>query len=144
MSRASAHYVPPEGVAFDESTYTGDAYATYAWAVNIAEVNVDRLSGEVRLLDFVAVQDAGRILHPVLAAGQIEGGAAQGIGFGLCEEVVYEDGRVRNTRMSDYIIPGAVDLPMIRVFFEESISVHGPFGAKGLGELPMNGPAPAI
>ncbi len=144
VSRASAHYVQPEGVAFDESTYTGDAYATYAWAVNIAEVDVDRLSGEVRLLDFVAVQDAGRILHPVLAAGQIEGGAAQGIGFALCEEVVYEDGRVRNTRMSDYIIPGAVDLPMIRVFFEESISVHGPFGAKGLGELPMNGPASAI
>ena len=84
------------------------------------------------------------MIHPLLAAGQIEGGVAQGIGWGLTEEVVWKDGRMANAQMTNYLMATAVDLPRIRVFFEESPYSGGPGGAKGIGELPMDGPAPAI
>jgi CO/xanthine dehydrogenase Mo-binding subunit len=80
----------------------------------------------------------------VLAAGQIEGGVAQGIGWALYENVVWKDGRMANNRMTDYIMPTSVDLPPIRVAFAEAPYAYGPHGAKGIGELPMDGPAPAI
>jgi CO/xanthine dehydrogenase Mo-binding subunit len=86
----------------------------------------------------------GRVIHPVLAAGQIEGGVAQAIGFALYEEVVWKDGRMINNQMTNYIMPTAADIPPIRVFFEENPYAYGPRGAKGIGELPMDGPAPAI
>ncbi|MCX6610327.1 MAG: xanthine dehydrogenase family protein molybdopterin-binding subunit [Acidobacteria bacterium] len=140
VNKASAKYVPPHGIAFDEATFTGDAYATFSWAVNIAELDIDQSTGQTKLKDFVAVQDAGKIINPTLAAGQIEGGVAQGIGFALMEEVTYEEGRVWNQRMANYTIPTAADLPPIRVFFLNSDASQ----AKGLGELPMNAPAPAI
>jgi len=141
---ATEQYSPPPDVEWDDSTYTGSAYGTYAWAVYVAQVAVDTVTGETRVEDFVAVQDAGKVIHPVLAAGQIEGGVAQGIGWALYEDVVYDRGRVANARMTDYIMPTSSDLPPIRVFFEEHPYAHGPFGAKGIGELPMDGPAPAI
>jgi CO/xanthine dehydrogenase Mo-binding subunit len=94
--------------------------------------------------DFVALQEVGRVLHPVLARGQIAGGIAQGIGYTLYEKVVWHKGRMQNGQMTNYIMPTSADLPLIRVFFEELGNVHGPFGAKGIGELPMDGPAPAI
>jgi CO/xanthine dehydrogenase Mo-binding subunit len=84
------------------------------------------------------------VIHPVLAGGQIEGGVAQAIGWALYENVVWRDGRMQNDRMTDYIMPTSVDLPPIRCFFEESPYEGGPSGAKGIGELPMDGPAPAI
>ena len=84
------------------------------------------------------------MIHPVLAAGQIEGGIAQAIGFALYEDVVWRDGRMANAQMTNYIMPTSMDLPPIRVFFEERPYAHGPFGAKGIGELPMDGVAPAI
>jgi CO/xanthine dehydrogenase Mo-binding subunit len=80
----------------------------------------------------------------VLAAGQIEGGVAQGIGYSLYERVVWKDGRMINGQMTNYIMPTAADLPPIRVFFEELPYAYGPQGAKGIGELPMDGPGPAI
>src|SRR4029077_11952631 len=82
--------------------------------------------------------------HPVLARGQITGGVAQGIGYTLYEKVVWQNGRMQNGQMTNYIMPTSADLPTIRVFFEEMGNVHGAFGAKGIGELPMDGPAPAI
>ena len=94
--------------------------------------------------DFVALQEVGKVLHPLLARGQIIGGVAQGIGFSLYEKVVWQNGRMRNSQMTNYIIPASTDLPPIRVFFEELGNVHGAYGAKGIGELPMDGPAPAI
>ena len=94
--------------------------------------------------DFVAVQEVGRVLHPVLAAGQIEGGVAQAIGWALSEDVVWKDGRMVNAQMTNYIMPTAADVPPIRVEFVEQPYAHGPGGAKGIGELPMDGPAPAI
>jgi len=94
--------------------------------------------------DFVALQEVGRVLHPVLARGQITGGVAQGIGFALYEKVVWRNGRMQNGQMTNYIMPTSADLPPIRVYFEELGNVQGAFGAKGIGELPMDGPAPAI
>jgi CO/xanthine dehydrogenase Mo-binding subunit len=94
--------------------------------------------------DFVALQEVGRVLNPVLAEGQIAGGVAQGIGFALYEKVVWKNGRMQNGQMTNYIMPTSADLPPIRVFFEEIGNVHGAYGAKGIGELPMDGPAPAI
>jgi CO/xanthine dehydrogenase Mo-binding subunit len=142
--RASAHYRAPAGARWDDERYDGDAYGTYAWAVYVAEVTIDMTTCEITVDDFVALQEVGRVINPVLAAGQIEGGVAQGIGWTLFERVVWRDGRMANAQMTNYIMPTALDLPPIRVFFEETPYAEGPGGAKGIGELPMDGAAPAI
>ena len=137
-------YDAPPGLWWNDDTYTGDAYGTFAWAVYVAEVLVDLVTYETRVTDFVAAQEVGRVLNPVLALGQIEGGVAQAIGLALYENVVYEHGRVVNAQMTNYIMPTSADLPPIRAVFLENPYAHGPGGAKGIGELPMDGPAPAI
>jgi len=142
--RSWAQYEPPPGIYWDDQNYRGEAYAAFAWAVYVAEVEVDLTTYHVAVKDFVALQEVGRVLHPVLATGQIAGGVAQGIGFALYEKVVWQKGRMQNNQMTNYIMPTSSDLPPIRVFFEELGNVHGAFGAKGIGELPMDGPAPAI
>lgn len=142
--KSFSQYQTPPGIHWDEDNYQGDAYSAYSWAVYVAEVTVDGLTYEVRVDDFVAVQEVGKVIHPVLAAGQIEGGVAQAIGYALYENVVWKDGRMVNNQMTNYIIPTAADAPPIRVYFEEVPYAHGPAGAKGLGELPMDGTAPAI
>ena len=142
--RSLAHYEQPEDIVWDEQKYRGSAYAAYAWAVYVAEVTVDLTSYSVSVEDFVALQEVGRVLHPVLAKGQIMGGIAQGIGFALYEKVIWEKGRMQNGQMTNYIIPTSADLAPIRVYFEELGNVHGAYGAKGIGELPMDGPAPAV
>ena len=142
--RSTAQYRPPEGLRWDDEKYEGDAYGAYAWAVYVAEVAVDPTTFEIRVEDFVAVQEVGRVINPVLAAGQIEGGVAQAIGWALYEDVAWREGRMVNGQMTNYIMPSAVDLPDIRVEFVEFPYPHGPGGAKGIGELPMDGPAPAI
>jgi CO/xanthine dehydrogenase Mo-binding subunit len=142
--KTSATYQPPPNVHWDDEKYQGDAYGAYAWAIYVAEVSFDELTYEARVEDFVALQEVGRVLNPVLAAGQIEGGVAQAIGFTLFENVVWKDGRMANNQMTNYIIPTPADIPPIRVFFEENPYAYGPGGAKGIGELPMDGAAPAI
>lgn len=142
--RGTAQYQPPPGLTWDDEKYAGDAYGTYGWAVYVAEVSVDTTTWETRVDDFVAVQEVGRVINPTLAAGQIEGGVAQGIGWALYEDVVWREGRMANPQMTNYIMPTSLDLPPIRVYFEELPYPHGPGGAKGIGELPMDGPAPAI
>lgn len=142
--RAFSEYKPPPGAGWDEETYQGDAYGAYAWAVYVATVTVDPVTYEVHVDDLVALQEVGKVIHPLLAAGQIEGGVAQAIGYALYENVVWKDGRMVNAQMTNYIMPAAADLPPIRVFFEENPYAHGPAGAKGIGELPMDGVAPAI
>ena len=137
-------YQPPPNVVWDDEKYQGDAYGTYAWAVYVAEVTVDTLTYEARVEDFVAVQEVGKVINPVLATGQIEGGVAQAIGFTLFEKVVWENGRMLNNQMTNYIIPTPADIPPIRVYFAENPYAYGPAGAKGIGELPMDGAAPAI
>ena len=141
---ASARYQAPGNIFWDDDQYRGDAYPTYAWAVYVAEVAVDTLTYSAEVTDFHALQEVGKVIHPVLAKGQIEGGVAQGIGYALYEKCVYVDGLMRNNQMTNYIMPTSADLPPIHVHFEETPSIHGPQGAKGIGELPMDGPAPAI
>jgi CO/xanthine dehydrogenase Mo-binding subunit len=139
-----AQYQEPPGISWDDEKYRGEAYAAFAWAVYVAEVTVDLTSYSVTVDDFVALQEVGRVLHPVLARGQIAGGVAQGIGYALYENVVWRQGRMQNAQMTNYLMPTAADVPAIRVYFEQSGNVHGAFGAKGIGELPIDGPAPAI
>jgi CO/xanthine dehydrogenase Mo-binding subunit len=142
--RSWSRYDPPPDILWDDEKYRGEAYAAYAWAVYVAEVTVDLTTYSVSVDDFVALQEVGKVLHPLLARGQIIGGVAQGIGFTLYEKVVWQNGRMQNSQMTNYIMPTASDLPPIRVFFEELGNVYGAYGAKGIGELPMDGPAPAI
>ncbi|HKO35643.1 MAG TPA: xanthine dehydrogenase family protein molybdopterin-binding subunit [Pyrinomonadaceae bacterium] len=142
--KSTSQYQPPPGIRWDDEKYEGDAYGAFAWAVYVAEISYNPLTYEVHVDDFVAVQEIGRVMNPVLAAGQIEGGVAQAIGMALYENVVWEKGRMANGQMTNYIMPTAADVPPIRVFFEENPYAFGPGGAKGIGELPMDGPAPAI
>lgn len=142
--RSLARYEQPESIVWDEEKYRGSAYAAFAWAVYVAAVTVDMTTCGVSVDDFVALQEVGKVLHPVLAKGQIVGGIAQAIGFALYEKVFWENGRMLNGQMTNYIMPTSADLPPIRVYFEEMGNVHGAFGAKGIGELPIDGPAPAI
>jgi CO/xanthine dehydrogenase Mo-binding subunit len=142
--RASSRYAPSPEIHWDDAQYRGDAYGAYGWGVYVAEVSVDTATGETRVEDFVAAQEVGRVINPVLAAGQIEGGVAQGIGFALYENVVWRKGRMINNQMTNYIMPTSMDVPPIRVYFEELPYARGPAGAKGIGELPLDGTAPAI
>jgi CO/xanthine dehydrogenase Mo-binding subunit len=142
--RSWARYEASSDIFWDDQKYRGEAYAAFAWAVYIATVSVDLATYGVTVDDFVALQEVGRVLHPVLATGQIIGGVAQAIGMSLYEKVVWQNGRMHNGQMTNYIMPTSSDLPPIRVFFEELGNVYGAFGAKGIGELPMDGPAPAI
>ena len=142
--RSWSRYEAPADIFWDDQKYRGEAYAAFAWAVYIAEVTVDLTTYSVSVDDFVALQEVGRVLHPLLATGQIIGGVAQAIGFSLYEKVVWQNGRMQNGQMTNYIMPTSADLPPIRVFFEELGNAYGAYGAKGIGELPMDGPAPAI
>ncbi|HEX8141124.1 MAG TPA: xanthine dehydrogenase family protein molybdopterin-binding subunit [Pyrinomonadaceae bacterium] len=142
--KSSSRYEQPPEINWDDEKYRGDAYGAYAWAVYVAEISVDTRTYEARVDDFVALQEVGKVIHPILAAGQIEGGVAQAIGYTLFEQVVWQGGRMQNNQMTNYIIPTAADVPPIRVFFEEVPYAYGPGGAKGIGELPMDGAAPAI
>jgi CO/xanthine dehydrogenase Mo-binding subunit len=142
--RCWSRYEAPSDIFWDDEKYRGEAYAAFAWAVYVAEVTVDLTTFSVTVDDFVALQEVGKVLHPLLARGQIIGGIAQAIGFSLYEKVIWQNGRMQNSQMTNYIMPTASDLPPIRVFFEELGNVYGAYGAKGIGELPMDGPAPAI
>jgi CO/xanthine dehydrogenase Mo-binding subunit len=142
--RATAEYKQPRDLAWDDATFRGDAYGAYSWAVYVAQVAVDATTYEARCEEFWALQEVGKVIHPLLAAGQIEGGVAQGIGWTLFENVVWKDGRMSNDRMTDYIVPTSADIPPMHVLFEEQPYSGGPAGAKGIGELPMDGPGPAI
>jgi CO/xanthine dehydrogenase Mo-binding subunit len=137
-------YERPPGISWDDEAYRGHAYATYAWGCDVAEIDVDEVTGEVRPIRVTAVQEIGKAIHPRLAAGQIEGGTVQGLGYALIEEVVMRDGAMANAQLTNYTIPTTLDTPPIDVVILENPYPHGPFGAKGVGELPMDGPAPAV
>jgi CO/xanthine dehydrogenase Mo-binding subunit len=137
-------YEAPPGIVWDDQRYHGEAYGAYAWAIYVAQVAVDTVTYSAEVEDIWAVQEVGRVIHPVLAAGQVEGGIAQAVGYALYEKVVWKDGRMANNQMTNYIMPTAEDVPPIHVSFEEIPFRYGGFGAKGIGELPHDGPAPAI
>ena len=141
---AEARYQSPGDIFWDDEKFRGEAYPAFGWAIYVAEVAVDTRTYQATCTDFWAMQEVGKVLHPVLAAGQIEGGVAQGIGYAIYEKCEWREGALKNNQMTNYIMPTSADLPNIHVLFEEIPSVHGAFGAKGIGELPMDGPAPAI
>src|SRR2546430_214307 len=139
-----AVYEPPPGISWDEQRYQGDAYGAFAWAAYVAEVEVDLRTCATRVIDFVAVQEVGKVINPTLARGQVQGGVVQGVGWALMEECRFKDGAMINNQLTNYLIPTSDDVPPIRVAFVENPYPHGAQGAKGLGELPIDGPAPAI
>jgi len=142
--RVDKTYVQPDTIHWDDQTYQGDAYPVYAWACTIVDVEVDMHTGEVRVTDLVTAVDCGKAIHPVMAEGQIEGGVLQAVGWATIEEIKMKDGGYQNDRLATYLIPTALDAPRIRTILVENPYSGGPFGAKGIGELPMDGPAPAI
>ena len=137
-------YRKPINVAWDEARYRGEAYATYGWGCDVVEVALDPNTYEVRPTKVTAVVDAGRVVNPGLAEGQVAGGTAQGIGYALLESVTLRDGRMANAELTNYLVPTTLDTPPIEVVFVENPYRGGPFGAKGLGEMPFDGAAPAV
>ncbi len=137
-------YEPPVAVQWNDDTYRGDAYPCYAWACDIAEVEVDLDTFETKVIGFWAAQDIGKAIHPIMCAGQVEGGTLQAIGWALYENLVMKDGHILNARMTNYVIPTSKDAPPFTTFLVEHPFSGGPSGAKGVGELPMDGGAPAI
>ncbi|MBI1872535.1 MAG: xanthine dehydrogenase family protein, partial [Acidobacteria bacterium] len=137
-------YEAPADIRWDDQTYRGDAYGTYAWACDVAEVELDPDTFEIKPLRITAVQEIGKAIHPRFAAGQIEGGTAQGLGYAILEEVVMRDGRMANAQLTNYLVPTTMDTPTFDVVILENPYRYGPFGAKGVGELPVDGVAPAI
>jgi CO/xanthine dehydrogenase Mo-binding subunit len=140
----TSQYEAPPGLKWSDQTYAGDAYGSFAWGCNIVEVEVDPVTCEVTPLNITAVAEIGKAIHPMMAIGQIEGGTAQGIGYALTEEVVMKDGRMANASLTNYIIPTPLDAAPMDVGLLERPYKHGPFGAKGVGEMPIDGPAPAV
>ncbi|MDO9170975.1 MAG: molybdopterin-dependent oxidoreductase [bacterium] len=141
---ATATYEPDPDIAWDQAHHHGDAYQGWSWAAAVAEVEVDVDTMEVRPVKLTHVVEIGRAVNPVLCVGQVEGGTLQGLAWGHLEEMKLKDGRYLNDRMSTYIIPTSLDAPDFDVELAELPSPRGPFGAKGLGELPMNAGAPAL
>ena len=127
-----------EPVSWDPETGLGDAYPVYAYATHIAEVECDTATGETTVVDFVAVHDSGTILNRSLAQGQVHGGVAQGIGFALMEEIPQRDGHLVVNGFTTYRLPTVRDVPdkPIVDFVEEAFEA-GPFGMKGIGEVPL-------
>ncbi len=142
--RIDQRFEPYPGIHFDDATYRGDAYPAFGWASCVAEVEVDLDTGEVAVRDVVAVDDIGRVIHPILAEGQVEGGTLQAIGYATIEEMKVRDGRYLNDRLATYLIPTALDAPRITALLVEAPFSGAPHGAKGVGELPMDVGAPAV
>ena len=122
----------------------GDAYGTYGWGAYVADIEVDLRTFVPTVRDFVAVQEIGRVLNETLARGQIQGGVVQALGWALTEECKWEDGAMANAQLTNYIVPTTRDVPPIRVGFMEVPYPYGAKGAKGIGELPFDGVAPAV
>ncbi len=134
----------PATTALDKDTGHGKPFGAYVFATQIAEVEVDTETGEVEVLKITAVHDCGKAINPSFTEGQVEGGVAMGVGFGLMEEMVVDHGRVKNPQLTDYIVPTAMDVPSILTKLIERPEATGAFGAKGIGEPTLLPTAPAI
>jgi CO/xanthine dehydrogenase Mo-binding subunit len=143
-TRIDQKFEPYPGVEFDDATYQGDAYPAYGWAAAVATVQVDLDTCEVQVRDVIAVDDVGKVIHPILCEGQVEGGTLQAVGYATIEEMKLQDGRYLNDRLATYLIPTALDAPHIRAILVEAPYSGSPHGAKGVGELPMDVGAPAV
>ena len=128
---------------FDEDGH-GDIHVSLAFVAERAVVDVDEELGVARVVEVAVVQDAGRVVNPQSAEGQIEGGVAMGLGLALTEELVLEDGHVRNPTFTEYLIPTALDVPPVHSEFVEDPEPGAPYGVKGIGEHPTIAATPAI
>ncbi len=134
----------PDTVRWDQKTFRGDAYPAFAWGANVAEVEVDTLTFEIKVKRVTACFDIGRVINPVTAKGQVEGGLTQALGYAVMEKIGIKDGTFDANRLQTYIIPTALDTPEYDIQFVEFPYAHAAPGAKGVGEMPMDGLAPAI
>jgi CO/xanthine dehydrogenase Mo-binding subunit len=142
--RFEVQYEKPPEVTWDDKTYQGDAYGAYSYAAFAADLEIDKTTFEVRVVKITTAQDIGKAIHPLFAEGQIIGGSTQGLGWALLEEPVYKDGVMINSQLTNYVIPTSLDTPPFDVTLVEKPYSRGPFGAKGVGELPMDVPGPAV
>jgi CO/xanthine dehydrogenase Mo-binding subunit len=140
----TVQYSPPPGIAWDDATYTGSAYPVFGWAACLVDVAVDLDTYEVSVLRCVQAIDVGKAINPVIVRGQIEGGTLQALGWALIENVLYKDGKVLNANMTNCIVPTFADAPELETLLVEVPYPYGPSGAKGVGEIPMDGPAAAV
>lgn len=138
------HYELPPGINWNQDKFIGDAYPTYAWGCNVAEVSVDMDTFEVHVDKMWMACDIGKAINPQSVEGQIEGGTLQAMGYAVMEEMIYKDGKPLNNRLQTYIVPTVKDAPEFKTIIVEEGFSWGPYGAKGLGELPLDGGAPAI
>ena len=132
---------------YDETTLKGSVFTAFnapSFHCHAAEVEVDIETGLTRTVDFVVAQDAGFAINPTYVEGQMQGGAVQGIGYALTEELIIEDGRIQNPNLALYKLPTMLEVPRVRTEIVEFASEHGPFGAKGVGEPPVILPPAAI
>ncbi len=135
----------PEPITEDRNLKLhGMAHTLFSYAAHVAQVEVDEITGQVEVKSFVAVTDSGTIINPQIYEQQIQGGIAQGLGFALCEEFVAQQGTVHTPNFSTYLIPTAPDIPEIDSTAVEIHEPTGPFGLKGVGEVAMTGPLPAV
>ena len=123
----TAQYEKPPEIEWDDERYVGHAYGAYGWGCNVVELEVDPDTWQVTLLNTLAVAEIGKAIHPMMAAGQIDGGTAQGLGYALLEEVVMKDGRMANASLTNYIIPTPPDTPPI-----ESVILERPYQARSV------------
>ena len=137
------YFYEPES-SFQDKNFMGDVSGNYAFASQVAEVEVDTYTGNVKVLDVYVSQDVGRVLNPVGLQGQIEGGLAIGIGYALTEEMIYEEGLLQNPSFHEYKLLTAVDMPDIHFYPIETLDEAGPYGSKGAGEAPLIPSAAAI
>jgi CO/xanthine dehydrogenase Mo-binding subunit len=137
-------YEPPPGIAWDDATYTGSAYPVFGWAACLVDVAVDLDTYEVAIERCVQAIDVGKAINPSIVKGQIEGGTLQALGWAVLENVVYKDGKVANANMTNCIVPTFADAPELETIIVECPYPFGPNGAKGVGEIPMDGPAAAV
>ena len=137
-------YVYPEHLSWDSEKLAGNAYPEYSWGANVVEVAVDPVTYEVETKGVWAVYDIGTPIDEKIVQGQIEGGIIQGLGYAAMERLQTKEGKLLQDSLSEYLIPAAVDFPRITLELIENPYAGGPFGAKGLGELPMIGAAPAF
>lgn len=139
-----AQYAHPPFINWDDKEFEGDAYAAFSWASTVAEVEVDTETCEVKVVRLTTAQEIGKAINPGLCEGQVEGGVLQALGYALIEEMKSREGRILNRNLTTYIVPTAMDVPPMDVILLEEEYPHGPFGAKGLGEMPLVAVAPAV
>ncbi|MEK7244240.1 MAG: molybdopterin cofactor-binding domain-containing protein, partial [Thermodesulfobacteriota bacterium] len=137
------HFYDPPNENFDKE-FKGNLSVSYAYGVHGVEVEVDRETGQVKILNYIAAHDVGKAINPMLLEGQIYGGGLMGIGYALGETMIYEKGRLKNGNFLDYKMPTAKDVPPVQAVIVETDEQAGPFGAKGIGEPGLVPTAPAI